>query len=219
MNELLEWLKNITLKDLVALFPYIGAVLLWVWRKWIMNVLSYCKQILTVPSTLQKLHSLIEHELQHNGGSSIKDQMTRTLTTVSAIENRLILNEERVHTLMSQNQYPIWESDIDGRYIWANDTFMNLLRRPFSDLKGAAWKSVIFEKDAERVFENWESAIREKRKFYLTYHLVRSDGLLVRVRADGRVLKNDAKNGEVQGFIGIVHVLKDGINPDDYEEA
>src|SRR4051812_27188093 len=54
--------------------------------------------------TATLVHDIITKELQTNGGSSIKDALKR-------IENRLSFISNKVKTILSMENEPIWESD------------------------------------------------------------------------------------------------------------
>ena len=136
-----------------------------------------------VNEMLSKLDTITK-ELQHNGGTSLKDAIYR-------IESRQMRAEGRARALLNDSDAGIWESDSNGNCIDWNRTLQGFLGR---SPEGMNWLASVVEEQREEVLQDWEEAVRTKREFYkdityttpagnLTYCTVKAYPLLDQTRS------------------------------------
>ena len=82
---------------------------------------------------------------------------------------------------------------------------LRLLGRSLDDIEGDSWRSIIAERDRERVSREWSLCVEQDRKFDLTYSWTDSAGREIPIHAVAHVLRDDS--GNRVGWLGIVNVL------------
>jgi len=132
-------------------------------------------------------------EFRPNGGSSMKDAITR-------IETRQLIAEQRGKALYNDAIFGIWESDETGKCTYANRTYQRIVGRGFEDLEGWGWTNIISSHDKERVTQDWAQALNQQREFQSEFHVQHPDGKEIPVVSVGHPLKDRA--GKLKGYIG-----------------
>jgi len=105
---------------------------------------------------------------------------------------------------------PIWQSDTLGLCVHVNLAYRELLGCQLSEVSGMQWKQVIYAPDKEMVYEEWESAVADKRPFDLRYRWINKDGKIIPIHAHASIIPSTT--GGILGWVGFVTVL-------DQEEA
>lgn len=138
----------------------------------------------------------IAKELRPNGGSSLSDK-------VNAIWTRQGMTAARVGMLLDESDALLWQSDLDGKQVWASRALIEITGRPASELLGWGWTNVIHPADRERIRRAWMECTAEGRNFeercrFQTLHGIRPgpeySGLLV--------AKPFAFDGKIIAWIG-----------------
>lgn len=165
------------------------------------GIIPLCKKIKSDYCLLKKcamnalsIHDIIDKELNPNGGSSIKDALKR-------IENRLAFMAGKLRAVLSLENEPVWESDVDGRCIWVNHSYLKMTGFDFNYLRNYGWISIINEIDRSRVREEWTQAIADKRIFSCEYTINKQDGIKIKVFGNSYPVISDV-DGEVTGHVG-----------------
>lgn len=116
-------------------------------------------------------------ELTPNGGKSVKDTLNKIQLDMNSLKFwRRSLNELDVR--------PIFISDPDGHTIWANRSYLTLVKRQLSEVTGNQWLNTIHPNYRSQVRAEWKSAIEECRNFEMTYsYLVGNSEVKVRCAA------------------------------------
>lgn len=147
----------------------------------------------------------ISKEFLPNHGSSLKDLLTK-------MQNELVKNTEltekiatRQKWLFDNREMPIFESDEEGRCVWVNIAFMNLVKRDMNFLLGNGWKNIIAPEDRERVVNNWESCVKDGRDSEDTYSVVDINGNRT------KVFTAACKTGKY-GYVGAMKIIKQDEN-------
>lgn len=132
-----------------------------------------------------KIDTLIA-EFKPNGGSSIKDALSR-------IEQRQLFSLARQKSLMQTDPRPIFEADLEGNFIWVNTAFLRLVDVANMDaVKARGWLTFIPE-----VAPDWDLAVQDRRSFRGEVHVGEEKRLM-----ESYVLRDD--HGEPIGFLGYV---------------
>lgn len=134
-------------------------------------------------------------ELKNNGGSSLKDAIHR-------IENRQISNEQKlIHVLDSSEETGSFETDAKGMCIRVSAGYCHLLGRNEEESVGSGWINWVHEDDKDNVWEEWQESVLNKRRFSLTYTVVRN-GEPIRIFCRAYPLISPQK--ETLGWFGII---------------
>lgn len=110
-------------------------------------------------------------ELRTNGGSSLKDAITR-------IEEFQVRMGGRVDLVMlaMDDAAAVYETDHQGHCHWASPAYQRITGRTNAELNGWGWSIVLHDDDAERVRAAWRLAVEERRGFSLKFRMVHVDG-------------------------------------------
>jgi len=136
-------------------------------------------------------------EIRPNHGSSLKDQVTKVVDSVTKIEKR----QRAAHSL---ERDPLFESDERGRMVWANKSFLRLLGTSLDDVSGYSWKGFVHEDDRDRVYEESNMCLAEQRDFKSIFRYVNSSGVAICCAVEAIAIVN---TGVLSGHYGSVHVL------------
>ena len=124
-------------------------------------VVKKLKPFTTITNDIASLKtevSTISKELKPNGGKSIKDQMNDLQAST-----KTILYRQR--WILDNREEPIFETDENGNFTWANDSLIRLTDRLFKDLENNNWINALCEKSRTEVNDSWQMAIENKRNF------------------------------------------------------
>ena len=121
-----------------------------------------------------------------------------------AIHERLLRSEGRSRQVFDTLKHPIWESDAEGRTIFANRFMLELLGVQFADLSGDGWRAIVHHDDRENVFDEWDSAIARKHDFILDYRWLDSHQRAIPISV---VCRRITDGDNTIGYIGHVTLL------------
>jgi len=151
-----------------------------------------CKINLMIPK--------IYAELTPNHGSSVKDKIDKIKENVD--ENTKVTKQIclRQRWILDNREEPIFECDADGKCTWVNEKYCQLTKFSPSYLLENGWKNVIHEDDRERVLNEWNSALKDKRSSTCSYRIIDHDRVVYYVTSIATVTEN-------MGYIGSIKVL------------
>jgi PAS domain S-box-containing protein len=140
----------------------------------------------------------VNHELHRNSGLSIRDAVDR-------IEKLVSRGEERQKILMGLNPFVVFESDVEGQYTFVNKTFLRWTGREYHDVLGSGWFNCIFPEDRDKVREEWERAVEEKRTFEMRFRYQdrAGNGFSVFCRASPMFNEHE---GRMFGYVGVARM-------------
>jgi len=122
---------------------------------------GFVKREIDIIAENRRKLDVVFKELIPNHGSSIKDKINKLEQSV-AHNNELtekIFNRQR--WLMERQDLPIFESDLNGRYVWVNEKYASLFGKSASHFLGHGWKNTIHPEDRERVEEGWAQSVKD----------------------------------------------------------
>lgn len=137
-------------------------------------------------------------ELRPNGGSSLKDQISR-------IENNIDILDVKVAAVALATNVGYWKSDANGKAIEVGRSLCSILGRTEAEIKGSNWVTIIHPNDREAVKSEWDSAVEDGRDFEMVYRFVKPDGSIQKVKVLAFAI---IKDNTLQGFFGTL--VKDG---------
>jgi PAS domain S-box-containing protein len=137
-------------------------------------------------------------EFQPNGGGSFKDGMNRMEMSIQTINRNVAMIGQRQLQMHNLDTTGIWETDANGLYTYVNPAMALLAGALPNDFLGMGWKNIIHEDDTA-IFEQWRSAVDEKRDFAFDFRF--RNGVAVHV--SGKRLF--APDGTILGWIGDCH--------------
>ena len=165
-------------------------------KKGYLNIKTEYDKICIIHTMIPSIYS----ELTPNHGSSIKDKIDKIDKKVD--ENTKVTNLicHRQRWILDNRSEPIFESDANGNCTWVNEKYCQLTKHNISHFIGNGWKSMIHEDDRERVIQEWESAVEDKRSSTCTYRIVDVDGNIYHISAISTI-------NDIYGYIGTITIL------------
>jgi hypothetical protein len=181
-----SWIQNIILLS-SALTALVG-----IWKLLIVPLHGSYKNLSKIYTSLDThLPKIIKisNELDPNGGNSIKDILTR-------IDKNTQGSISRIWTLLESTEFGYFETNRHGEYIRVNKAWLRLAKMDSEESKGNGWINGIAPEDRDRVFYEWELAVKQERAFSSIYTMSSN----IQVKADAHPIKTDS--GEVLGWLG-----------------
>lgn len=169
--------------DWIALGAAVVAFIAWCWRH---SLGAFCKWVYSGLKAPQRIEELL----------------ARLDATAHDTHTAIGLARATWDTLSCA----VWQSDNLGMCVHVNTTYREMLGFQFSELAGEQWKQTIHPEDKYSVYEEWSSAVRERRPFNMRYRWQTKDGEIIPVHAQASVLL-DSK-GKVSGWVGFVTDLR-----------
>jgi len=185
----------------VFIITGIGAILAFIWSiskkiaKFIKNKYLYLEDSLEKIDTISK-------EFLPNHGSSLKDQINKIQWELARNTELTEKISTRQKWIFDNRETPIFESDNDGKCVWANPAYLNLIKRDLNSILGHGWKNFIAEEDRNRVIQNWDLCVKDGRDSEDTYTIVDSRGKKYKVSTVA------CKTGRF-GYVGALKVLSE----------
>lgn len=155
--------------------------------------LGFCKWLHSVYTEIKK----IRKELTPNGGSSLRDAIDR-------VESRIESVEFAQHIGWDFHEVAIFQTNSRGDFVWANQTYLNLIGRSKEYTLGRGWESSVHHEDREMVASEWDNACLDGRNFDMTYRLVDINQNVIRCRVR-------AYGSKKTGYIGFVYRLDENL--------
>lgn len=151
-------------------------------------------------TSLSEQVKFVVDELRPNGGASIRDSLNR-------IEIRQVLQEQRQKAILSDMSVGVFETDMQGEFVWVNRKYLRMTGRAPTEVKGSGWINTIADRDRERVKAEWDAAIAANREFESSFWLITPDD--DRIEVSVRTYKYEQSDDPEHplGFMGIVTPL------------
>lgn len=177
---------------LTPIFGLIGGFCKWM-HSLFADVRTTKKLVEKIEPMLKDLEA-VKLELKSNGGSSVKDAVTRIEAKINSIEFAQHLTWDYAC------QIPMFHSDTHGNCTWVNKSYLNMVKRPIQELVGFGWETCVAYEDRERVCEEWYESCSKNRAFDMIYSIIDLDGKTTKVRCQ-------ARGDEKIGFIGFLYKI------------
>ena len=138
-----------------------------------------------------RVHQIVD-ELSPNGGSSLKDAITRIETNQKGQ-----LHRERA--VLQISPVPMFELNTRGDFVWANRAFLNLCDKDLDELTGRGWENCVEQDLREELSAEVTRTIQGSRD--LEFTTVFTNGHRP-VRILANVMRSDT--GVILGWFGTV---------------
>jgi PAS domain S-box-containing protein len=96
----------------------------------------------------------------------------------------------------------IFQNDPEGRCTYVNERWCALSGMTADEAMGQGWGKALHPEDRDRVFEEWNEAVKTRGEFESKHRYLRPNGFEVWVATHALALKD--KNGEITGYVGAV---------------
>ena len=119
-----------------------------------------------------------------------------------AAEHALRSSEQRFETLTSMVPVGIYQTDVNGQCIYANDAWCEIAGITLQEASGDGWATALHPDDRERVLKEWEAVAKSGGEFRSEYRYKHRDGEVRWVI--GAAIPHESVNGNPAGFLGSV---------------
>lgn len=127
-------------------------------------------------ATMEAALQAVKHEVLPNSGSSLRDAVSRTESTVA-----LIVAQQRARD-DAEDEVVRLDLDGEGKVTWLAAALMRWTERTSDELKGSGWMSWIHPDEREDVAEEFARCIRHRRQFDAAFRLIDRSGDTTMVR-------------------------------------
>jgi PAS domain-containing protein len=168
-------------------------------------ILIYKKVILPVINHLAEWYKMLDkidqiyYELTPNEGGSVKDKIDKINTKVDYVS-------ERQKSILQEHEYALVETNAKGEVTWVNRTYTRLVQRERSEVMRTGWINVIAKEDRERVWKEWEYAVKDERELNIYFNFETPEGTKIPVKAKSYILTSPDDN-DILGYLACVEVL------------
>lgn len=171
------------------------------WRSFTQPIRDLTAACQAMPQVQMQL-GVIAREVLPNGGSSLRDVVTRTEVKVDRVEQRQLLHEATTRARTdSDPRVAMFECGPDGQNIEVSDTYCRWLNLSRDELLGWGFLSYIHPADRDEVRDEWHACIEERRVYSKRHRLITSAGTTLTVDTTARPIP---ETGPVQRWIGVI---------------
>ncbi len=117
-------------------------------------------------------------------------------------EAALRKNEARYRALTEISPVGIFRTDREGRCEFVNRRWREITGLTTEQALGTGWLAALHPEDREKVFEEWNRAVCERRPFRAEYRFRRTDGTVTSLLGNARA--EIGAHGEVLGYVGTI---------------
>lgn len=124
------------------------------------------------------------------------------ITNRKAWERELQARENRLQALIQHAPVGIFEADLQGGILFANDTTLRLCGLPEEAVLGGGWASAVHPEDVERVSAAWSAFVTGEAPYEIEFRVQRPDESEAYVETRATRLMD--REGRVTGYLGTV---------------
>ena len=159
------------------------------------TLVNFIKDVISIPSTIKE----IKAELKYNGGSSLKD-------LISKVENRQSIQEQRLcFVLDATPNIGVFETDETGACTKVSLGYALMAGMSQQDCLVSGWINNIHPEDRDKVYSEWKNAIEHSRPFYLKYRFG-TEGNYSEVIGKSTPITS---KGKITSWIGVITKIKE----------
>lgn len=171
------------------------------WQRFTQPIRDLTAACQAMPQVQMQL-GVIAREVLPNGGSSLRDVVTRTEVKVDRVEQRQLILEATTRARANNDpNLAMFECDTEGKNIEVSDTYCRWLNLSRDELLGWGFMSYVHPDDREKVREEWEACIADRRVYSMRHRLLTSGGEVLSVDVSCRPIP---ETGPVQRWIGVI---------------
>lgn len=184
------------------------AGIVWSILKWVIPTYKSVKRSFAQMEKIASISDIVLAEFRPNGGSSMKDSITRIDNNLSMVRSDAMRMEARQWAIVASLPDPVFETSATGEYIRVNSAYLHLTGRTVADVTGNGWEITVHPEDRAKVWQEWHDAVKRLRAYEGTFRMIDSDGALFSVRCIAHPYKNPADES-VLGYLGRIIDIKE----------
>lgn len=146
-------------------------------------------------TTMHNMVKKIYSEITPNHGSSIKDKVNKIETRINEQNESIDKISKRQYWILDNEPRCLFETDDEGRFLWINKSFKDLIKRDTEFVLGFGWKNIIHDEDREVVVDKFASCIKDGITYEDWFRICDINGNCYSVKCI-------ATKAETNGYIG-----------------
>lgn len=123
------------------------------------------------------------------------------ITERKQVEQALQESEKRYQALTEVSPVGIFHTDALGCCLYVNEQWCAIAGSSLQDALGEGWLQAIHPEDRDRVFAQWNQAVRENLAFHSEYRFLHLNGT---TWVFGQAVAQKANDGKVTGYVGTI---------------
>lgn len=213
LHTIATWAKDFGLL-LTAMGAALGFTTKWwlpYWRGWRETRQARAampRMLLELSQAFTAHRAFVDHELRPNNSSSIRDAIDRIerMGCETGTRVNMVVGMIR-HQADANRTEATFESDSEGLCLWVNATYLRWTGSHQELVIGWGWINTIAHNDRERLRDEWEAAIDERRAFSSTYRMLDANGAPFTVECKANPIRD--AHGDVVKWMGNIVRLSD----------
>lgn len=161
-------------------------------------VLEYSEMKAKMDDSYQKVNT-IYYEIKPNGGSSLKDQVSRIEKLQLKHDHELTKSVWRQRVLLEYQNLGIIEFDEHGDCIFSNQIIAEIFEVDTAEMKNNGWLSGIHHTERKKVLENWKASIEKNIPYFDEFLLINDK----KVKAIGHACVIDSYKKPIGYFVTV----------------
>lgn len=117
-------------------------------------------------------------------------------------EKALQESERRYSTLAKISPVGMFQTDISGNCLYANEQWCQIAGMPVQESLGPGWSAAIHPEDRQYIFSEWNRAIQFKIPFLAEYRFQRPDGSITWVL--GQAIAERDNSDKITSYVGTI---------------
>ena len=198
------------LLEIVILVAGAIAAVWGLWRRYLRTgICKFCEKIQNIYKIPSRLNHVYQ-ELNTNGGTSLIDKVNCLHDRQEMILKNQIIAAEKSKIILDDHPVAILETDVEGKVVWANATYLMLVDRRLDEILGHGWVNVLSQEYRTSIFAHWQEAVEQQRPFEENFIIQRPDGKKFDVI--GCAFPIQARD-QVEGYLGKVKMILEEVSP------
>lgn len=110
------------------------------------------------------MHNMVKKiysEITPNHGSSIKDKVNKIEKRLNDQNESIDKISKRQYWILDNEPRCLFETDDEGRFLWVNKRFKDLIKREDEFILGFGWKNIIHDDDRDAMVDKFFSCIKD----------------------------------------------------------
>ena len=162
----------------------------------------WLKAAARLPVTLEK----IQAELRFENGIGLREKLTGYDENMAGFRRMLASETANRRMTWQYINTPIFEADKNGKFLWANTSYLEMTECDLPDIAGHNWRNSIAGPDRTDVVDQWAVAVNDGTDCKIKYRLVTENN---EQWVSFHAICNKDDLGNVLGFVGRIKPTDD----------
>ncbi len=136
-----------------------------------------------------------------NAFNNMVDKLAQESEMRKQVEKELRKSEEKYRILTEIAPVIIYQTDKDGKCVYANPTWCKHTGLTLEETLGDGWLNGLHPDDKEMIFDNWNKMVKSDGEWGIEYRLLNKNGDTIWIYGIANELRNE--DGDINGYVGV----------------